>query len=728
MIQVINMYKFVIHGVVQGVGFRPYIYNACKKIGLVGYVQNIGTGVEIVINDTNALLEILKNIPPLARIDRYTIEEVSGSYTNFEIKESTGSGFSEIPADLYLCKDCLRELKDPNDRRFNYFFTTCTNCGPRFTITKQTPYDRTNTTMNEFPMCSACKEEYESPTSRRYHAQTIACHNCGPRLTLTTNGENINADDATLVRKTASLLQNGEIVAIKGVGGFHLMCAAQPSAVQKLRGITKREHKPYAIMCRDIEMAEQIAHINDIERKELLSARRPIVLLKKKETSLQNVSELDTIGVILPYTALHYLLFNEYHEPLVMTSSNIPDEPITTRHEKQFVPHVLDHSRKIENPADESVIKVIQENVFFIRRSRGACPQSMLMHTESSKQILALGAELNNTFCILKDKKTVLSQYMGTTSNLGAFENYKKSIDKFLRFTNTKPDIILCDLHPQYNTSLYGRELAKKLNIPIVSVQHHKAHAYSIAAEHNIKDFIAIVCDGLGFGEDNTIWGGEIFDGNKRIGHLEPQLQLGGDSATQYPTKMLFSILRNFLDMKDARGFLANHFNDAELTILDRQRSEKFNAPLTTSCGRVLDAVSVLLGLCDMRTYDGRPAMVLEAHSTTPYELEPIIKNNILMTTPLFEYIIKNIHSDKTHLAATAQLYIARGLYTIAQNYKKPIIFGGGCAYNKIMSSFMLEHGVLMNKNIPCGDGGISFGQIAYYLANAGDDVAVRHV
>jgi hydrogenase maturation protein HypF len=317
---------------------------------------------------------------------------------------------------------------------------------------------------------------------------------------------------------------------------------------------------------------------------------------------------------------------------------------------------------------------------------------------------------------------------MGTTSNLGAFENYKKSIDKFLRFTNTRPDIILADLHPQYNTSLYGQELAKKLNIPIVSVQHHKAHAYSVVAEHNIKDFVAIVCDGLGFGEDNTIWGGEIFDGKSRVGHLEPQLQLGGDSATQFPAKMLFSILKNFLNVKDARIFLANHFTDAELTILDRQRSEKFNAPLTTSCGRVLDAVSTLLGFCDQRTYDGRPAMVLEAHSTTPYDLEPVIKNNILMTTPLFEYIIKNIHSDKTRLAATAQLYIARGLYAIAQKYKKPIIFGGGCAYNRIMSSFMLSHGVLMNKNIPCGDGGISFGQIAYYLTNPGDDVAVRHV
>jgi hydrogenase maturation protein HypF len=722
------MYKFTIRGVVQGVGFRPYIYNACKKLGLVGYVQNVGTGVEIVVNDKNALIDILKNPPPLAKIDRYEIEEVSGVYTNFEIKESAGGGFSEIPADLYLCEDCLQELKNPSDRRFNYFFTTCTNCGPRFTITKQTPYDRINTAMDEFPMCSECKKEYESPTSRRYHAQTIACHNCGPRLALIIDGKNIDADDASLIRKTADLLRNGEIVAIKGVGGFHLMCAAQSSAIQKLRGTTKREHKPYAIMCRDIEMAEQIAHINDIEKKGLLSARRPIMLLKKKEVSLQDASELDTIGVMLPYTALHYLLFNVYHEPLVMTSSNVPDGPITTKREEQFVPHVLDHSRKIENPADDSVVKVIDGNTFFIRRSRGSCPQSIPIQTESTKQILALGAELNNTFCILKDKKAILSQYMGTTSNLGAFENYKKSIDKFLQFTNTKPDIILCDLHPQYNTSLYGHTLAKRMGIPIVSVQHHKAHSYSVAAEHNIKDFVAIVCDGLGFGEDNTIWGGEIFDGNSRVGHLEPQLQLGGDSATQYPAKMLFSILRNFLDVKDAKQFLANHFTDTELTILDRQRSEKFNAPITTSCGRILDAVSVLIGFCDRRTYDGRPAMVLEAHSTTPYDLEPVIKNNILMTTPIFEYIVKNIHSDKARLAATAQLYIARGLYTIAQNYKKPIIFGGGCAYNRIMSSFMLSHGVLMNKNIPCGDGGISFGQIAYYLANSGDDVAVRHV
>ncbi|MCK4670454.1 MAG: carbamoyltransferase HypF [Nanoarchaeota archaeon] len=340
-------------------------------------------------------------------------------------------------------------------------------------------------------------------------------------------------------------------------------------------------------------------------------------------------------------------------------------------------------------------------------------------------KFLALGAELNNTVSYY-DNKITTSEPHGNTFFLENFEKFKTTVERYMQ---EKPDAIITDFHPGYNTSRYGAELSKKHNIPLIKVQHHLSHVYSVAREHGLKEFVGIAADGLGFGTDNTIWGGEIFKGNKRIGSLEPHIQLGGDSATKYPPRMLLSILQKILLKTELKKIMMNYFTEQEFVVLNKQLENKLNSPITTSCGRVLDAASALLGVCTKRTFEGEPAIKLEQNSTIPYELKPIIKEDkikILATAPLFKFLVENLDKDKQRLAATVQQYLAEGFYEIAKEYNRPIVFSGGCAFNKIMTNYLKSKGVLLNKNISCGDAGISHGQIAYVLANPGDNISSR--
>ena len=374
------------------------------------------------------------------------------------------------------------------------------------------------------------------------------------------------------------------------------------------------------------------------------------------------------------------------------------------------------------------MIKVIGDTPLFIRRSRGFAPNSIPIDSDQSVPLLALGAEMNNTFALYDGQgRVILSPHIGNTAHPETFKRYQESIKRFLAYTHIAPAVILCDAHPAYHTSRYGSELAAKLALPLVTIQHHRAHAFGVAQEHRLDDFTAIVCDGLGFGDDSTLWGGEIFENSLRIGHLETHPQLGGDSAARQPHKMLYSILRSFFSPGDIRPLMAESFSTAELALLEKQFVEKFNAPLTSSCGRVLDAAAALLGFCTLRTYDGRPAMLLEANTTLPFDIAPVIEGTILRTAPLFEYLVSNLHQDKERLAATVQQYLAEGLYAIAAQRKKPIVWAGGCAYNRIMTDFFLAKGVRVNRDVPPGDGGISFGQIAAYLADPRHDIAGGH-
>lgn len=721
------MYKIFVQGIVQGVGFRPYIYRKAKELNLVGSVRNIGNGVEIIINDGD-FIQKLTDLPPLAKISQHTIKEITSRkhFSDFFILKSTLSkGETTLPADIFLCPDCLKELRDKSDRRHDYYFITCTNCGPRFTMIEDYPYDRPFTSMRQFRMCSECKKEYTDPFNRRYHAQTIACKNCGPKLRLLCDTKDISGtSDAETIEKAINLIKSGEIVSIKGVGGFHTSSLCNNESVLKVRKLFYRPHKPYAILVKDIQMAETIAYVSKKEKELLESAQRPIVVLKKKnKDAMASISELDTIGVMMPYTALHYLMFDYIDEPLVMTSSNIPGDPIETT--EKIGTYFLTHERRIVNRCDDSVVKIIHDTTFFLRRSRGYTPIPLVLPIQC-KDTIAVGGELNNVICVAKNDKCYLSQYIGDTSKYDTYQFLKKTVEDFIHLTRLKPRIIACDFHPSYNSSLFAKELAKIYNAPLIKIQHHKAHVASVAAEHNITDYVGIAMDGLGYGEEGDLWGGEVFqvrNGNifERVGHLEEQPQLGGDSAAVYPKKMLFGILSKILSENELLKLKL--FNEKESKIYLKLLHNDLTLKHTTSSGRILDAVSAFLGFCDERTYDGRPAMILESMATTPLKFEPIFLKEsgktILLTTPLFEYLLNSKH-EKGELAATAQMYLARGLLMIAKkslkNNDMPIVFSGGVAYNKMISEYMLQNGVLVNKELPAGDGCICYGQA--YLAN----------
>lgn len=729
------MYKLIIKGIVQGVGFRPYIYKRAIELGLFGTVRNIGDGVEIIINEKD-FIKKLNDLPPLARIDEYiqTKIESNENYSNFSILKSENTNNSNetiIPADIYMCEDCKKELLDKNNRRYKYYFITCTNCGPRFSLIEDYPYDRPLTSMKIFEMCENCKKEYDDPNNRRYHAQTIACKNCGPKLKLIIDNKNLTQDtDENTIKKACELLKNKELIAIKGVGGFHLCSLTNGISLQKLRTKLGRENKPFALMVKDLDMAKKITKINSKEEELLLSHQRPIVVLEKIDNNaFRDVSELNSIGLMLPYTSLHYLLFEFIDEPIVMTSCNLPGNPVSIK--EQIGENFLTHEREIINRCDDSVLKVIDNNVVYLRRSRGFAPQPIQLFNDYN-DTLALGTEINNVICVGKKDKAYLSQYIGETSKFDTFEFLKESVSNMIKLTRLKPKLIVCDLHPEYNSTQYAKEISTKYEAKLIQIQHHKAHVASVACEYNLKDYIGIAMDGTGFGEDEVVWGGEIFDVNdeinfKRIGHLEEQPQLGGDSATINPKKMLFGILSKFMNEKEL--ITMKLFDENELKLYLNQLKENFNVLKTTSTGRILDAVSALLNICDKRTYDGRPAMILEsfADNNIPFNFDPVIIKKddkcILLTTPLLEFLIKNLDKDKQRLAATAQMYIAKGMYKIANEYlknegrNKKIVFSGGVAYNKMITSYMINNNVLINKEIPCGDGGVCYGQV--YLADA---------
>ena len=722
-------YKITVTGAVQGVGFRPFIYREAKRLALKGYVRNTSSGVEIVVDD-DAFVGILKDkskLPPLAVIDDVKIEntDISDSFfTDFEILSSKfGEGSTEILPDTAICADCLRELNDSTNRRHKYHFVTCTNCGPRFSITNDMPYDRNVTSMSEYPMCDKCKKEYNNSSDRRYHAQTIACHDCGPQLSFFKDGKVI-ATSTDAVDCAVTELKDGNIVAIKGVGGYHLCCdATNPHSLKALRRLIRRQTKPLVIMVSDISSVSEIAVVSDAEKSFLISKERPIVVLEKKDKdSFLDVSPLDSIGVMLPYSALHYLILDMSEGFIVMTSCNFPGEPINTE-SQSIVRLELSDDRKIVNRVDDSVVKVIDDKSMFLRRSRGFAPKSIDVGVKKDIEIIALGADESNTFSIYKAGKVFISQHMGDLSNAKAASVWEKNIEFFLKVTKSRPSIVICDMHPDYYSTKYASELGLRLGAKVVPVQHHVAHAYSVGLEQGLSSFVGITCDGSGYGLDDALWGGEVFvvkDGDyKRVGHLGEQMLVGGESAIREPKKMLFGILSRFLTDSE----ISDMFGSSAV-IWNKQIDQDFNILKTTSCGRIFDAASALLGVCDTRTYSGEPAVSLESSvsGATPYGLEPVIEEKdggfILNTTCLFEFLWENRDKDKSRLAATVFDYVSWGLYLIAESLSGdlPIVFSGGVAYNRYVTGYMIKKGVLVNSKVPAGEGGISFGQIGSVL------------
>jgi hydrogenase maturation protein HypF len=746
-----------ISGRVQGVGFRPFIYRLASKKGLRGYVRNRNGVVEVLIEGnekqfSSFLEDLKKENPPSAIIQYIKVEYLSGKEEckDFKIElsplEKAFSG-SIAPADLSICDECIVELMDPKNRRFNYFFITCTNCGPRFTIITDLPYDRVNTTMKKFIICEKCEKEYKDPLDRRFHAQTIACCKCGPKAYLTEgNGEILDFENPIV--EAGKLIEEGFILAVKGNGGFHIATSTLNSKpIIKLRKVKHRSQKPFAIMAKNIEAAASFAEISPKEAELLKSPAKPIVLLKKSENYYlaEEVSPgLDTVGVMLPYTGLHLMLFKEAKEPaFVMTSANPPNQPIATTNQeaiekfREVVDYYLFHDRDIAQRCDDSVVKVVDGELSFIRRSKGYAPEPIKIK-EVKNCVLGVGAELNVTSCIILKDKAFLSQHIGDVENLETLNFLEEATRHLIKLTKSEVDCIACDLHPTFNTTRLALRLSEEINVPVFQIQHHHAHIAKLMAEYSIDEIIGIACDGFGYGVDGSAWGGEILycfgKEFKRLGYLEKYLMIGGDLATKYPLRMVAAIL------KDEDGFeewflsKADYFPhgriEAEI-ILENARKTRF--PETSSCGRLLDAVSAVLGVCYERTYEGEPAMKLEATAKNGKNIlnTPLsFKGSVIETKNLLKEIFNLIDGKKENiknLAYSAQEHIAKSLveYAVAEAEKlgvKFIGFSGGVAANehitRTIRKIVEENNLrfVYPRKAPCGDGGVSLGQ-AYIAA-----------
>ena len=741
-----------VNGIVQGVGFRPFIYRIAVKNGLVGYVRNRRDAVvEIVIEGKKTnIMQFLENLktekPPLAQIYKittdYKAEEMG--FNEFRIIQSSGeaelSG-SVIPPDVSICEECIMELRDPQNPRFNYFFVTCTNCGPRYTVIDKLPYDRPNTTMKDFQICGFCTEEYGDPLNRRFHAQTVACPNCGPKVYLTSNiGEPIECEDP--IREAGRLLEEGSIIAIKGNGGFHVAAATtKTESIVKLRRDKHRKQKPFAIMSPDLETVRSFAEVNPWEAELVTSHRKPIILLNKSsEYYLSELisPELHNVGVMLPYTGLHAMLFDRVEEPaFVMTSANPPSEPIVSDNNEALsklgsaVDYFLLHNRPIAQRCDDSVVRFHNKDPCLIRRSRGYAPEPVQMKFVFDRCILAIGGELNVTSCILTGNRAFISQHIGDVENLENLRFLKDSIDHLTRLSNCKVEAVACDLHPRFTTTKLAQDLGSRLGCPVVQVQHHHAHAAALMAEWNVDEVVGITCDGFGYGSDGSAWGGEVLycnrEGFRRLGHLEKQPMVGGDLATYYPLRMAAGILHGKVDVAEWLLTKSRHLphgrKESELII---KQLEKGSAPETTSCGRVLDAVSAILGICYERSYEGEPAMKLESvalEGRDRLNLAPRLERNVLDTTFLVHEIFTNKEDcSVADLAYSTQSHIARGLAELAVEEAerlqvKYVGFSGGVAYNEHITATIrrtIEKAgfkFLVHNKIPAGDGGTSFGQ-----------------
>jgi hydrogenase maturation protein HypF len=748
--------KLHVSGIVQGVGFRPFIYRLAVANDLKGYVRNRGdAGVEIVLegNPQNIkifMLGLSEKKPPLAQIDNVASVEISGEnqYENFSIIKSSSeaeNAGSVIPPDIAICNQCLAELRDPKDPRYEYFFITCTNCGPRFTIIERLPYDRENTTMHEFPLCGFCQSEFDDPNNRRFHAQTVACPDCGPKAYLTTKtGQAVSAKDP--VREAGKLLSEGSVLAIKGYGGFHIAASTTVEApLLRLRLAKHRMEKPFAVMARSLLVARGFAEVNSKERELLESPARPIVLLDKSPSyglSPLVAPNLHNVGVMLPYTGLHYMLFDHVVDAaFVMTSANPPNQPIINDNEEALkvlggtVDYFLFHNRKIAQRCDDSVMRVHQNRQVFLRRSRGYAPAPIRLAQKAKRCVVGLGGELNNTSCILLADKAFISQHIGDVENVETRGFLQEATGHLVDLTNCQPQMVACDLHPKFITTEMAKEISQVHGVPFVQVQHHHAHAAALMAEHNLPEVVCVVCDGYGYGLDGEAWGGEILHCSldsakfKRLGHLEAQPLLGGDLASRYPIRVAAAILSKsgvnvepWLMHNSSR--LPHGETEAKL-ILNQLRKGGATVE-TTSMGRVLDAASAVLGVCFERSYEGEPAMKLEStanHGKDALCMKPVLRGDVLETTGLLNALFEGAGSDSTaDLAFSAHTYLAGGLADLAVQKAHElgvgaVGFSGGAACNQLLARLMRQAveaaglRFVVHEAVPAGDGGVSFGQ-----------------
>lgn len=743
----------------QGVGFRPFVFGLARENALRGHVLNNQAGVLVDVEGEchriDRFIERIKTDPPplslvesVTRLDNLDTQ----NYADFLIVPSRTNGSRSLPisADVATCADCLREMRTRGNRRYRYPFINCTNCGPRFTIIESVPYDRARTTMHDFEMCPLCRAEYEDPADRRFHAEPTACADCGPRLYLSGDTTSNQHD---VIERTRELLLEGRILAIKGLGGYHLACdALNPQAVDTLRQRKYREDKPFALMAASIETIKQYCLVSQAEEVLLSSPARPIVLLDRKpgtgipEAVAPNVK---TLGFMLPYTPLHHLLLDGLDRPLVMTSGNTSDEPIAYRDADaadrlaKIADYFLLNDRRIHIRTDDSIVRVVRSKVqsprskVMLRRSRGFAPAPVKTSFTSARQILACGAELKNTFCITRDDNAFVSHHIGDLKNLETLRSFKTGIEHFKELFDLEPDVIAYDLHPEYLSTKYA--LAREDIETKIGVQHHHAHIASCLADNGADgEVIGVAMDGLGFGMDGKMWGGEFFVADlreaKRIAHLDYIPLPGGARAIRQPWRLAAVYLQRVfgdrfldLDLDFVRGM-----NRPNWEILRQMMAKNTNCPETSSMGRLFDAVSALLGVRNTVNYEGQAAIELEAiadlRTTKSYEFE--IEGNIIKSEKVIRQAVEDLLDGRSQgeVSAGFHLGVVDLIAKVATQVRDErnlnrVALSGGVFQNM----YLLERAVglletrgfevLTHSRVPANDGGISFGQAA--VANA---------
>lgn len=744
-----------IEGIIQGVGFRPFVYRTATDHGLAGWVRNTGGGVaahfEGPADAVDAAAEAVRtDPPPLSKIDRYEREPVAPEGLDaFEIRDSSesGEGAALVPPDTGVCDACLDDIRDPDSPYHDYWATACVDCGPRFTVTERLPYDRPTTSMAAFPFCPDCRERYEDPGDRRYHAQTTACPDCGPRLSLVTPDGETLAAGRDAITETVDRLAAGDIVGIKGTGGTHVACeATDASTVQRLRDRLGRHHKPFALMAPDTDAVERFARIDDTEREVLTDIRRPIVALERRESAwLDAVAPgLHTVGVMLPYAGLHHLLFDdrEVADPLVLTSANEPGVPMaTTTEELLAVPGIdaaLVHDREIVARCDDSVVRVVDGSRTFLRRSRGWVPRSVPGPT-GGPTVLAVGGEFDATVAVSREHDVVPSQHIGDVDGPDGLDAHRATTEHLLELLDLDPDLVACDRHPNFLTTA---EADRRADEP-VRVQHHHAHAVSLLGEHERERGVVVTIDGTGYGADGTVWGGEVLVADRaefeRVGGLAPFALPGGEAAVRFPARTLASLLDDpdrIDDLLVERGVREGETSRADAERVRRQAEREVNCPTTTSAGRYLDAVAALLGVCTERHYEGQPAMELEATAAAgtvlgieiPYTT---VDGRRCVDTPALVRRLDSLAETESvaDVAATAQDALARGLASIAVDAARerdlPVGVSGGVAVNEAIVGTIGEQvrgagrAFLAHETVPPGDGGLAYGQALVALARS---------
>ena len=771
------IYAIRIRGIVQGVGFRPTVWRIARCLKLAGEVLNDSEGVliRIAASETSlaAFIDRLKAAPPaLARIDAIEIERLweENEFTEFSILPSAiGTVRALVGPDVATCPLCLAEVFSKSDRRHQYPFTNCTNCGPRFSIIERVPYDRANTSMARFEMCVACKAEYENPAQRRFHAEAIACPVCGPQVRLVdSHGRQVQEPGYHSIDSAVALLAAGGIVGIKGLGGYHIACdATNQGTVEELRRRKQRYGKPFALMARDLQILRRYAHVDTREENILTSEAAPIVLLDV--SGMESLPEaiapgLSVLGFMLPYTPLHHLIVREFEKPLVMTSGNITDEPQciddddAVRRLYSITDHLLINDRRIVTRVDDSVTHVVAGAPRVLRRARGYAPTSIRLPEgfEHAPDILAMGGELKSTFCLTRNGQAVPSPHLGDLENAAAWQGFEHTLAIMSRVNDHDPAAFAVDLHPDYLSSKHGRALAQARILPLIEVQHHHAHVAACMAENGMpldsEPVLGIVLDGLGFGDDGTIWGGEFlladYRGYERLGFFKPVAMPGGAQAVRQPWRNLYAHLDaamgiDVFQVEFAGTELAAYLRLKPIATLAAMIGKGLNAPLASSCGRLFDAVAAAIGLCaDTLTYEGEAAMRLEAmlrqrDDQTFAEQDPysfaVADGRCLDPAPMWRLLCRDLRKGvpPTVIALRFHRALAEGVASMATRLARncracrpsQVVLSGGCFQNRTLTEDLTRRlqeagfGVLLHAKVPPNDGGLSLGQAAVAAA-----------